>query len=410
MGYGLLGEHLAHSYSPQIHAAFGNPDYRLYEKAPEEVADFLKTGDFEGLNVTIPYKKTVMPFCAKLSPAARAIGSVNTLVRRPDGTLFGDNTDADGFRAMVASLKIDPRGRKALVFGSGGASLTACYVLRELGAKVITVSRSGPDNYENIGRHADAEILVNTTPLGMYPHTGRAAVAVKDFPRCGAVLDVVYNPARTQLVLEAEALGLPCRDGLLMLVTQAAEAIRRWQPEKVLARSNLEVMRELRARMSNLVLIGMPGCGKSTIGQLLAKELNRPLVDADMEVEKQTGLTIPEIFARYGEEGFRREETAVLRRIGQESGLVIATGGGCVTRAENYNFLHQNGTILYLKRDLAALPTEGRPLSRQNDLAAMYEKRRPLYEQFADAAVENNAAPEETAARAKEVFYEITGY
>lgn len=409
--YGLLGEKLGHSYSPQIHRAFGNTHYALYEKSPEEVAHFLQTGDFAGLNVTIPYKKTVIPFCRELSPAAQAIGSVNTLVRRSDGSLYGDNTDADGFRAMLTFSKVNPQGKKALVFGSGGASLTAVYVLKQLGATpVITISRKGPNNYENLAMHADAQILVNTTPVGMYPHTGEAPVQLKQFPQCEAVLDVIYNPARTQLLLDAEAAGIPHCDGLLMLVTQAQEAIKRWQPDMAFSVSNEEVTRQMRLQMNNVVLIGMPGCGKSTVGKQVAQSMQRNFVDSDAEIEKRLQMSIPTFFARYGEEAFRKEETAVLAELGKQSGLVIATGGGCVTRPENYPLLHQNGTILFLNRDIALLECSGRPLSLQTDLKEMYRNRLPWYEKFADAAIDNHTPPQETARKVQEVFYEITGH
>ena len=221
---GLLGGRLGHSYSPAIHAMLGDYEYRLCEKTPEEVGRFLTGGDFDGLNVTIPYKKTAMPFCAELSETARRVGCVNTIVRRPDGTLFGDNTDVFGFSQMVLHSGVPVQGRKALVFGSGGASGTACDVLRRMRAEVVQISRSGEDNYENLERHADAQILVNTTPLGMYPNNGTAPVTLERFPDCALVLDVVYNPARTALLLEAERRGIPHAGGLEMLVAQAARS------------------------------------------------------------------------------------------------------------------------------------------------------------------------------------------
>ncbi len=409
--YGLLGEKLGHSYSPQIHAALGNPHYQLYEKQPDEVADFLCKDTFAGLNVTIPYKQTVIPFCQALSPAAQAIGSVHTLIRMPDGGLYGDNTDADGFRAMLRFSQVDPQGKKALVFGSGGASRTVVYVLKQMGASpVLTISRTGPYNYQNLDLHADAKILVNTTPVGMFPHTGISPVNLAQFPQCEAVLDVIYNPARTQLLLDAEDAGIPFCDGLLMLVTQAQESVKRWRPDAVFPVSNEKILHQLRSQMNNLILIGMPGCGKSTIGRLLAQNMQRDFIDSDEQIEKRTQMSIPAFFDHYGEEAFRKEETDVLRELGKQSGLIIATGGGCVTRPENYPLLHQNGTIIFLKRDCEKLERWGRPLSLQADLTEMYQKRLPFYEKFADAVVENDSSVQQVAHKTQEVFDEITGH
>ncbi len=402
---GLLGEKLGHSYSPAIHALLGEYEYRLYEKAPDEVESFLRSGDFDGLNVTIPYKKTVLPLCADLSDEARAIGSVNTLVRRPDGTLFGDNTDAWGFRYLLSSAGIDPRGQKALVLGSGGASVMAVYVLKTLGASDVTViSRSGPDNYQNLDRHADAELIVNTTPVGMYPNNGAAAVDLTRFPRCRGVADVVYNPARTALLLQAEALGIPHAGGLGMLVGQALRASERFQGRALDTGLVGSITEKLRRESGNIILIGMPGCGKSTLAARLHELTGRPVFDADERVVSLAGKTIPEIFAGSGEAGFRALETQALAELGKLSGAILATGGGCVTREENYPLLHQNGTIFWLRRDTALLPREGRPLSENADLAAMYEQRAPLYARFADRIIDNDGAAEATARKILEAY------
>lgn len=388
---GLLGKTLGHSYSPAIHARFGDYEYKLYEKTPEELDDFLKNGDFDGLNVTIPYKKAVMPYCAQLSETAARIGSVNTLIRGPDGSLYGDNTDAYGFARMVARCGVEPRGKKALIFGSGGASVTAQDVLRGLGAEVVVISRNGADNYDNLVRHADAALLVNTTPLGMYPNTGASPVELSRFPQCRAVLDVVYNPARTALLLQAETLGIPHANGLLMLVAQAARSSEQFTGDAISEEKIEVVTAELARQMENIVLIGMPGCGKSTVGKALSERLGRTFVDADTAIERVAGMPIPAIFRDYGEACFRDLEASVLAELGKQSGLVIATGGGCILREENYTSLHQNGRILWLRRALDALPTEGRPLSQTTDLRAMYEIRAPRYARFADMVVENDA-------------------
>ena len=369
MRCGLLGEKLGHSYSPQIHAELADYEYLLYEKAPEEVEDFVLRGDWHGLNVTIPYKKTVLPFCDELSETAGVIGSVNTLLRREDGTIFGDNTDAFGFETLLQrTYPADLSGKKALVLGTGGASVTVCAVLRNHGAEVISVSRSGENNYGNLTRHTDASLLVNTTPLGMYPNNGTKAVDLTVFPALEAVLDVVYNPARTALLLQAEELGIPFAGGLTMLVAQAkrsAEIFLGWElPDSELVR----ITRLLSQSMQNIILIGMPGSGKSRIANLLADRLGRPCMEADAELEKAAGKSIPEIFEQEGEPGFRARETEILAALGKLSGIVLSTGGGCVTRPENYPLLHQNGTIFRLDRELDHLAREGRPLSRNADL------------------------------------------
>ena len=398
MNCGLLGRKLAHSYSPQIHSLLGEYAYGLFEKEPEELEHFLKTGDFTGINVTIPYKKAVIPYLDELSPTAKKLGAVNTIVRRPDGTLYGHNTDHFGFQTMVTASGLTVSGKKALVLGSGGASNTAAVVLEELGAGVVVISRSGENNYWNLEKHADAALIVNTTPVGMYPQTGISPVDLSAFPKLEGVLDVIYNPARTQLLLDAERRGLVAMNGLLMLVAQAKEAAECFTGAAIPHEKIPEIYHILSKQMQNMVLIGMPGCGKSTIGQLLAAESGKTFVDADAEIVKLAGRSIPEIFAQDGEETFRELETKVLRQLGSQSGLVIATGGGCVTRDRNYPLLHQNGSIIWIRRELDQLPTDGRPLSQTGKLEQMYATRKPLYEAFADMTAENNGTPQEAAA------------
>ena len=397
MRCGLLGKTLGHSYSPQIHAQLGDYSYELFEKQPEELENFLRHGEFDALNVTIPYKKAVLPYCAALSDAVKAIGSANTLVRQPDGTLFADNTDAFGFSCIADECGVDIAGKKALVFGSGGASVTAQYVLRARGAReVLVISRSGEHNYENLEKNTDAEILVNTTPLGMYPNNGASPADLTRFPRCEAVLDVVYNPARTALLLQAEALGIPHAGGLLMLVAQAKRASELFTGSAIADTRIGEIYRTLAVQMQNIVLVGMPGCGKSSIGTLLAEKLDRPFLDADAEIEKAAGMPIPEFFRLYGEPAFRELESRVLAELGKRSGAVIATGGGAVLREENYAALHQNSTIVWLTRDLARLPIDGRPVSQATSLDALFAARKTRYERFADHIIDNNGAPDET--------------
>ena len=405
MKCGLLGEKLGHSYSPQIHAELADYEYKLYEKAPDEVEDFVLRGDWHGLNVTIPYKKTVIPFCDELSETAQAIGSVNTLLKRPDGTIFGDNTDAFGFETLLTqTLKADISGWKALVLGTGGASVTVCAMLRKRGAQVVPISRSGKDNYTNHEWHRDAKLLVNTTPVGMYPKNGASLVDLGVFPKLEAVLDVVYNPARTALLLQAEKRGIPCAGGLTMLVAQAKRSAEIFLAHALPDGEIARITRQLARQMQNVILIGMPGSGKSTVGRLLAEKLGRPLLEADKELEKAAGMSIPVIFANEGEAGFRRRETAILAELGKQSGTVISTGGGCVTREENYPLLHQNGVIVWIRRDLNCLAREGRPLSLNADLSAMYTVRAPLYERFADFAVDNDGNAEDTVNSILEVL------
>lgn len=405
MKCGLLGEKLGHSYSPQIHAELADYDYRLYERAPDEVEAFVRNGDWHGLNVTIPYKKTVMPFCDELSETAATIGSVNTLLRRPDGTIFGDNTDAFGFETLLTGTTPGSiKGQKALVLGTGGASVTVCAVLKKHGAEVVTISRSGENTYQNLDRHAGARLLVNTTPVGMYPKNGVSPVDLAAFPKLSCVLDVVYNPARTALLLQAEARGIPHAGGLKMLVAQAKRSSEIFLGKKLPDGEIARITKLLSGSMQNIILIGMPGCGKSCVGALLAQRLGRPLLEADAELVKAAGMSIPTIFENEGEPGFRRRETATLSELGKRSGAVISTGGGCVTRAENYPLLHQNGRIVWLRRDLDKLAREGRPLSLNADLSAMYAVREPLYARFADFTVDNTDAPEETVDAILEVL------
>ena len=398
MRCGLLGKTLTHSYSPQIHSFLGNYSYELFEKQPEEICNFLKNGQFAGINVTIPYKKDVIPYCDELTECAKTLGAVNTIVRRSDGTLIGHNTDYFGFQYMVEKTSLSVAGKKALVLGSGGASVTAVAVLKNLGAEVVVISRSGENNYSNLNLHRDAALIVNATPVGMYPHAGASPVDLDLFSNLEGVLDIVYNPARTKILLDAEARSIPCENGLSMLVAQAKEAAE-WFTGNAIDDSVIsEIHDKLRKQMENIVLIGMPGCGKTTVGKLLAEETGKQFVDADAEIVKAAGKPIPEIFAEEGEAGFRKWETDVLSQIGQRSGLVIATGGGCVTRNENYPLLHQNGTIYWLKRDVSALPTDGRPLSQAGKLEQMWQIRKPMYEYFADHIVDNNSSPENAVA------------
>ena len=396
--YGLLGRKLGHSWSVPIHTVLGCSDYRLMELEPEELGAFLQREDIGGLNVTIPYKLDVIPFCDVIDETAKAIGSVNTLVRR-NGTLYAWNTDAAGFRWMAERAGISLSGRKTVVLGSGGASRTAVAVSRAMGAReVVVISRSGENNYENLSRHVDAEIIINTTPVGMYPNTGESPVDLTAFPACQGVLDVIYNPRRTALLLQAEALGIPCSDGLPMLVAQAKAAEEHFFETAIPDRENERILAQLRQETTNIVLIGMPGCGKTTVGQALSRLTGREAVDIDQRIVEKTGRSIPDIFAAEGEAAFRTLEREATAEVGKNSGKIILTGGGVVKDFRNYASLRQNGRIYHLTRDLNLLPTEGRPLSQGTDLAAMWKERSPLYARFRDVIIENNGTVEDTAA------------
>lgn len=408
--FGLLGRKLGHSWSVPIHTALCCEGYRLIELEPDELEGFLRQPNIGGLNVTIPYKRDVMPLCDVIDPMAQAIGSVNTLTRRADGKLYAFNTDAAGFCWMAERAGISFTGKKAVILGSGGASLTAVACARHLGAReVVVISRSGENNYGNLDRHADADIVVNTTPVGMYPNTGAAAVDLTAFPRCSGVLDVVYNPRRTALLLQAEALGIPCSDGLPMLVAQAKAAEEHFFEKSIPDSENERILAQLRQECTNIVLIGMPGCGKTTVGQALAELTGREAIDIDQRIVERAGCSIPEIFAQGGETAFRaleREETA---EAGKLSGKIILTGGGVIKDQRNYAPLHQNGRIYHLIRDLNILPTDGRPLSQSADLSAMWAERAPLYARFRDMEVQNSGSVQETAQAIWRDFCENSG-
>ena len=408
---GLLGGKLGHSYSPQIHAELGDYKYRLFERAPEELDAFFADRSWTGVNVTIPYKRAAMKYCDVISERALRIGCVNTVVREDDGLVHGYNTDYDGFLGLVNRAGYIPRGKKALILGSGGASRTAAACAKRLGAReVVVISRSGENNYTNLGRHADTERIVNTTPVGMYPNNGAAAVDLTAFPTCAGVLDLIYNPRRTALLLQAEELGIPCSDGLPMLVAQAKAAEEHFFDRLIADSENERILAQLRREMTNLVLIGMPGSGKSTVGAALAALTGREAIDIDARIAEKACCSIPEIFAKGGEAAFRALEREATAACGALSGKLLLTGGGVVKTPENYAALHQNGRIYQLLRPLELLPTDGRPLSQGADLAAMWAERAPLYERFRDAAIDNSGTVEQTAQAIWRDFCENSGH
>lgn len=385
MVYGLLGRTLRHSYSPQIHALLGDYEYRLFEVEPQDLEAFLKKREFGGINVTIPYKKDVLPYLSGISDNAKRIGAVNTIIVKEDGGLYGDNTDYDGFLRLVQKSGFQVKGKKALVLGTGGASLPISAVLSDLGAReVVFISRSGENNYQNLSRHADADLIVNTTPVGMYPNNLKAPLSLSEFPKLSGVLDIVYNPQKTKLILDAERLGIPAYSGLLMLVAQGKRAAELFLGHDIPDSETDRIFKKLSTEMQNIVLVGMPGCGKTTVGKALAKQLNRPFFDADEEILKRTGKSAEAWIEACGEAVFRQKETEVLESLCKQSGTVIATGGGAVTVPENADILRQNSIVFFINRDVSALPVEGRPLSKATALSEMYEVRLPLYRGVCD--------------------------
>ena len=397
--YYLLGEKLKHSYSCEIHAAFGRYDYALKEIAPDALGDFLLHGAYEGLNVTIPYKTAVIPYLDEIDDAARKTGAVNTVVRR-DGRLIGYNTDYYGFFAMAHRADISFRDKKVLIFGTGGTSLTAQAVARDMGAReVCIVSRKGPLTYEMLAHdHHDAQILVNTTPVGMYPNNGALLpVDLSRFPYLEGVLDVIYNPLRTRLIAEAEERDLKTSGGLYMLVVQGTMACAHFTGEKLSPTEIENVYLSLLRNKANISLVGMPGCGKSSVARALGALSGREVVETDDEIVRRAGCSIPEIFEQRGEEGFRALEEEVIREVGARAGIILSSGGGAPTREANRYAMMQNGRVYFLLRPISELSRDGRPLSQGADLDEMYRRRLPDYLAACDRSLE--CAPIDELAR-----------
>ncbi len=402
--FGLLGEKLGHSYSPRIHAMLCEYSYKLFKVAPEGLHNFMVENDLDGFNVTIPYKQKVMSYCSELSKRARAIGSVNTIIKRPDGSYLGDNTDYDGFLLIMEPVKNKVCGKKVLILGSGGASKTAESVLSELGAEpLLTVSRSGPVNYEDLYDHRDAAFIINTTPVGMYPNNGMSPLDLSEFPKCLFVADLIYHPAKTALLLQAESLDIPCQGGLLMLIEQARRASELFTGNMIPLEVSNDIAEKIQRETKNIILIGMPGCGKTAVGGCLHDLTKRKFVDIDREIERKEGRSIPEIFADSGEAFFRKIESSVLSEVCKESGLVIAAGGGAVTVPENKDIMRQNSTVVFIKRELGKLPSAGRPVTQAKGVEQIYRERADLYTDWSDISVEN-LDPLETAKKIKEAL------
>lgn len=388
--YGLLGKTLGYSYSPLIHKTLGNDEYSLYERNPEELADFFSNPALKGLNITIPYKVDALKACTTVSSVAKRIGCVNTMVRREDGW-YGHNTDYDGFLFMLKVSGIQIPGKKVIILGDGATAHTIHIALEDLEAKeILHLSRNTAPFYSDaptIGK--DADIVINVTPVGMAPHCPDSLIDLKDFPNLEAAIDVVYNPYRTALLIEAENRGLRYADGLAMLVGQAVAAAKLFLNKEFTTEESLNIVKTIRKSQENIVLIGMPGVGKTTVGSTLSQLLNRPIIDCDAIFEERYGHPSTYI-ATYGEADFREKETAILHDISKETGAIIATGGGVITRSENYALLRQNSRIYWLRRPLEKLDTSGRVLSNGGlqRLQELYTVREPLYTAFAQVIID----------------------
>ena len=399
--YGLLGRKLGHSLSPEIHSLLCDYEYKLYPTEPEGLDAFFSDTSLKGYNVTIPYKIEAFNRCDERSETAEKVGSVNTVIRRSDGTLYGDNTDYFGFSYMAEKCGCDFNNKKVLILGNGGASLTVRHVAADNGAKeIIVVSRTGEDNYGNISRHYDADIIINTTPVGMYPNNGERLIDLSKFTKCKKALDLIYNPARTVFLLDAEKLGIDCINGLYMLVAQALRAAEIFTGKEIPLSEIDRIYNVIINRQKNLVLVGMPGCGKSTCAAILSEKTGRECLDTDSMVVEASGEKIPDIFAKYGENEFRNRETEAVKTAGKGAGRIIATGGGAILREENRIALKENSTVIFLKSDTDNLATDGRPLSKDAEtLAKMLEARLPYYLETADFTVEVDPDPEITVRR-----------
>lgn len=422
--YGLIGKTLVHSYSKEIHEALGRYQYQLFSLAEDEMPDFINARDFRGLNVTIPYKKDVIPLCDEVTDLARGIGAVNTLfwknasgtgssesISQEDKILVGHNTDYEGFLYAASRAGIDFEGKGVLILGTGGTSLMARRAAADQNAAKIYIASRHPEtdppsgselqnagilstvSYDQLPEIADSiDVIVNTTPVGTFPNNMQQVIRLKDFPGCQAVIDVIYNPFKTALLLEAEKLGLKYTNGLPMLVAQATAAAGYFLGTPgAFQKENQRIIKAMKQQMGNIVLIGMPGTGKSLIGKLLAELTGKTLQDTDAKIEEEAKMTIPEIFEKEGEAGFRDRESAICKKLGKERNLIIATGGGAILRPENVDALRQNGTLVHITRSIDKLPTRGRPLSKNIEtLKKMEAQRMPLYKAAADITFRNN--------------------
>ena len=405
--FGLLGRTLGHTYSPMIHQALGNTSYDIFEIEPDQLQDFFNRSDLQGLNITIPYKINALQACKSISDIAESIGCVNTMVKQKDGSWYGTNTDYDGFLATLSWSNIAVNEKHCLILGDGASSNTVHVALERLGAASIThISRHQFPKYEHIPQFYErAQIIINCTPVGMYPHCPNQSIQLAPFKCLEGVIDLVYNPHRTGILLEAESLGIPHVNGLIFLLAQAIAAsalfLHRTYDESILS----DLYKQFRQDQENIVLIGMPGSGKSTIGEALVTLTGRTLVDIDHLITEEVG-SISDYILTHGEPAFRAIESKMIADVGKQIGLIISTGGGAVTIAENYGPLHQNGRIYEIYRPLEDLDTTGRVLSSGGieRLQQLYAERAPLYARFRQVQVENVGTPESVAQRILEDF------
>ena len=410
MKYGVIGEHLKHSFSPEIHAQIGDYQYEIKEIEPQNLEAFIKQRDFCGINVTIPYKEKVIPMLDYVDPAALEIGAVNTVVNK-EGKLYGYNTDYSGMRALVSRIGLEIKGKKVLIVGTGGTSKTATRVLKDMGAKeIIYVSNieiAGALSYEEVyAYHTDCEIIFNTSPVGMYPKNDGNPLRLEEFHKLEGVLDVVYNPIRTNLVQKAHELGKKAEGGLYMLGAQAVYASEHFFGKKYDSSLFDKVYKAVLSGKDNITLIGMPACGKTTIGKLLAERTGKTFVDTDDEIVNAIGMDIPSYFKSYGEDAFRQIESLVIKEISAKNNQIIATGGGAVLNPDNVRRLKQNGMVYFIDRDLELLcPTVDRPLS--SDRASMekrYNERYHIYCSSCDVRVDGNASVNDVADKIYEEY------
>ncbi|MDO5040510.1 MAG: shikimate kinase [Peptoniphilus sp.] len=391
MKFGLLGANLGHSFSREIHNRLGDYTYEFFERREDEIEELFKNPDIAGFNVTVPYKQSVIKYCDEVDEDALSIGAVNTVVKN-EGRSVGYNTDIDGFLFQVETSGISVEGKKVLILGEGGTSNTVHRAMEKLGAgEILKFSRRGQLKFKDLENHFDGEIIVNCTPVGTYPKNMESLVDLRDFSDLEGVLDVVYNPLRTKMILQAEELGIKNNSGLGMLVVQAKIASEYFQRTSIPHGEVFKILREIERESENVVLIGMPGSGKSALGQKIAEALKRPFIDIDEEIERAVGKSIPEIFKEDGEGFFRERETEITEKFGKNRGMVISTGGGTILKEKNRQALKQNGRIYLIRRPLEELSTKGRPLSEGGlmKLQKLYEERRPLYEKFCDYSVDN---------------------
>ena len=410
MKYGLIGEKLGHSFSKIIHSELTDYDYELKEVAKDELDSFMRKADFKAINVTIPYKQDVIPYLSEIDETAKAIGAVNTIVNK-NGKLYGYNTDFLGLKSLIENAKITIKNKKVIILGSGGTSKTAFAVAKNMGAKeVYRVSRRGGNGLityaEAENSHNDAEVIINTTPCGMYPNIGEAAIGIDKFAKLEGVVDAIYNPLNAFLVTSAKEKGISATGGLYMLVAQAVFAAEKFT-DSIIDKSEIDrIYNKIFNQKRNLVLIGMPSCGKTTIGKAIAEQLGKEFIDSDDEIVKKQGMPIPEIFGKFGEKYFRNIETEVIAELSLKQSSVIATGGGAVLNKRNVDLLKENGLVIFLDRPLEKLiTTDDRPLSSNRELLTKrYNERYDIYCSLADIIVNSDCDLEENIGRVKEVF------